>query len=76
MSHSNRKRQASLISPNRGTAGRADKRNPGVREKTSYLGLAEIARHCDRFMVEHVPGWVCRDFGGRDCTEQIRKMAW
>lgn len=76
MSASNRKRQAAAITPNRGSAGRANGGKTGIKEKQRYIGLAEFCRHCDRFMVEHVPGWVCKDFGGRDVTEQIRKMAW
>lgn len=76
MSASNRKRQAAAITPNRGSAGRANGGKTGVRQRQMVVRLAEFSRHCDKFMVEHVPGWVCRDFGGRDSTEEIRKMVW
>jgi len=76
MSASNRKRQAAQNTPNRGSAGRSNGVVTGVKMKRSEVGMADFRRHCDRFMVEHVPGWVCRDFAGRDVTAEIRQMAW
>lgn len=72
----NKVREMRGVKPGRGSAGRASGGTTGVKQKHAYMGLAEFRRHCDRFMVEHVPGWQCKDFSGRDVTEEIRQMAW